>query len=163
MKSFMLSQIEFSACHACQVLTVFSQEASLRYTERRGMMGSLQSRTFAWLIFHSRVPNQRWILTGKWETNTKHCENESRSLILTLAPLRPSSTRFVLLVSGLGLGSSQADSMLGLQLLIDMVTGQLGDQGEQSGAATISRVLLAGNLLSHNTQDKDASTKVLLI
>lgn len=50
--------------------------------------------------------------------------------------------------------------MLGLQLLIDMVTGQLGDQGEQSGAATISRVLLAGNLLSQNTQDKDASTKV---
>lgn len=50
--------------------------------------------------------------------------------------------------------------MLGLQLLVDMVTGQLGDQGEQSGAATISRVLLAGNLLSQNSQDKDASTKV---
>ena len=70
------------------------------------------------------------------------------------------SSRFVLLASGLGLGSSHADSMLGLQLLIDMVTGQLGDQGEQSGAATISRVLLAGNLLSQSTQDKDASTKV---
>ncbi|XP_075960554.1 DNA polymerase delta subunit 2 [Anarhichas minor] len=70
-----------------------------------------------------------------------------------------SSDRFVLLVSGLGLGSSHADSMLGLQLLVDMVTGQLGDQGEQSGAATISRVLLAGNLLSESTQDKDASTK----
>lgn len=66
----------------------------------------------------------------------------------------------MLLASGLGLGSSHADSMLGLQLLIDMVTGQLGDQGEQSGAASISRVLLAGNLLSLNTQDKDASTKV---
>ncbi|XP_074494644.1 DNA polymerase delta subunit 2 [Sebastes fasciatus] len=70
-----------------------------------------------------------------------------------------SSDRFVLMVSGLGLGSSHADSMLGLQLLVDMVTGQLGDQGEQSGAASISRVLLAGNLLSQNTQDKDASTK----
>ncbi|XP_034548518.1 DNA polymerase delta subunit 2 [Notolabrus celidotus] len=70
-----------------------------------------------------------------------------------------SSDRFVLLASGLGLGSSRADSMLGLQLLVDMVTGQLGDQGEQSGAATISRVLLAGNLLSQSTQDKDASTK----
>ncbi|XP_077417452.1 DNA polymerase delta subunit 2 [Vanacampus margaritifer] len=67
--------------------------------------------------------------------------------------------RFVLLVSGLGLGSSHADSMLGLQLLVDMVTGQLGDQGEQSGAAAISRVLMAGNLLSQSTQDKDASTK----
>lgn len=70
-----------------------------------------------------------------------------------------SSDRFVLLASGLGLGSSHADSMLGLQLLIDMVTGQLGDQGEQKGAANISRVLLAGNLLSQSTQDKDASTK----
>ncbi|XP_067087212.1 DNA polymerase delta subunit 2 [Osmerus mordax] len=69
------------------------------------------------------------------------------------------SDRFVLLASGLGLGGSNADSMLALQLLVDMVTGQLGDQGEQSGAATISRVLLAGNLLSQSTQDKDASTR----
>ncbi|XP_038558392.1 DNA polymerase delta subunit 2 [Micropterus salmoides] len=80
---------------------------------------------------------------------------------LPLQTTRPvlSSDRFVLLTSGLGLGSSHADSMLGLQLLVDMVTGQLGDQREQSGAATISRVLLAGNLLSQSTQDKDASTK----
>uniref|UniRef100_A0AAZ3RA30 DNA polymerase delta subunit 2 n=1 Tax=Oncorhynchus tshawytscha TaxID=74940 RepID=A0AAZ3RA30_ONCTS len=70
-----------------------------------------------------------------------------------------SSDRFVLLLSGLGLGGSHADSMLALQLLVDMVTGHLGDQGEQSGASTISRVLLAGNLLSQSTQDKDASTK----
>lgn len=68
--------------------------------------------------------------------------------------------RFVLLASGLGLGGTGADSMLGLQLLVDMVTGHLGDEGEQNGAASISRVLLAGNLLSHSTQDKDASTKV---
>ncbi|XP_071377234.1 DNA polymerase delta subunit 2 [Centroberyx affinis] len=80
---------------------------------------------------------------------------------LPLQTARPalSSDKFVLLASGLGLGSSHADSMLGLQLLVDMVTGQLGDQGEQSGAATISRVLLAGNLLSQSTQDKEASTK----
>nr|XP_020446045.1 DNA polymerase delta subunit 2 [Monopterus albus] len=80
---------------------------------------------------------------------------------LPLQTARPtlSSDRFVLLASGLGLGSSHADSMLSLQLLVDMVTGQLGDQGEQSRSATISRVLLAGNLLSQCTQDKDASTK----
>ncbi|XP_061762792.1 DNA polymerase delta subunit 2 [Nerophis ophidion] len=80
---------------------------------------------------------------------------------LPMQTARPtlSADRFVLLVSGLGLGSSHADSMLGLQLLVDMVTGQLGEQGEQSGAATISRVLMAGNLLSESTQDKDASTK----
>ncbi|CAF90299.1 unnamed protein product, partial [Tetraodon nigroviridis] len=70
-----------------------------------------------------------------------------------------SCDRFVLLASGLGLGSSHADSMLGLQLLIDLVTGQLGEQGEQNGAATISRIILAGNLLSQNTQEKDATIK----
>ncbi|KAI1900906.1 hypothetical protein AGOR_G00054660 [Albula goreensis] len=70
-----------------------------------------------------------------------------------------SSERFVLLASGLGLGGSKADSLLGLQLLVDMVTGQLGDLGEQNGAAQISRVLLAGNLLSHSTQDKDSMHK----
>ncbi|XP_007247162.2 DNA polymerase delta subunit 2 [Astyanax mexicanus] len=76
------------------------------------------------------------------------------------APREPlNSDRFVLLASGLGLGGSGADSMLGLQLLIDMVTGHLGDLGEQSGAASISHVLLAGNLLSQSTQDKDSTTK----
>ncbi|KAM6965723.1 DNA polymerase delta subunit 2 [Aplochiton taeniatus] len=80
---------------------------------------------------------------------------------LPLQTPRPSLTadRFVLLASGLGLGGSHGDSMLALQLLVDMVTGQLGDQGEQSGAATISRVVLAGNLLSQSTQDKEASTR----
>lgn len=70
--------------------------------------------------------------------------------------------RFVLLASGLGLGlgGSGADSLLSLQLLVDMVSGQLGDQGEQSGAARICRVLLAGNLLSHSTQDRDSVNKV---
>ncbi len=66
----------------------------------------------------------------------------------------------MLLASGLGLNGSRADSMMGLQLLVDMVTGQLGDEGEQSGAASISRVILAGNLLSQSTQDKDSTTKV---
>ncbi|GAA6072311.1 DNA polymerase delta subunit 2, partial [Tachysurus ichikawai] len=75
-------------------------------------------------------------------------------------PREPLNTdRFVLLASGLGLGSSKAESMLGLQLLVDMVSGHLGDEGEQSAAASISRVLLAGNLLSRSTQDKDSSTK----
>lgn len=67
--------------------------------------------------------------------------------------------RYVLLASGLGLGSTNADSMLGLQLLIDMVGGQLGEQREQSATANIARVLLAGGLLSQSAQDKDASTK----
>lgn len=65
------------------------------------------------------------------------------------------SCRFVLLVSGLGLGGGGGESLLGTQLLVDVVTGQLGDEGEQCSAAHVSRVILAGNLLSHSTQSRD--------
>lgn len=68
--------------------------------------------------------------------------------------------RFVLLVSGLGLGGGGGESLLGTQLLVDVVTGQLGDEGEQCSAAHVSRVILAGNLLSHNTQSRDSINKV---
>ncbi|XP_067401912.1 DNA polymerase delta subunit 2 [Emydura macquarii macquarii] len=71
----------------------------------------------------------------------------------------PSTDRFVLLVSGLGLGGGSGESSLGMQLLVDVVTGQLGAEGEQSSAAQISRVILAGNLLSQNTQNKDTIHK----
>ncbi|XP_028270581.1 DNA polymerase delta subunit 2 [Parambassis ranga] len=98
---------------------------------------------------------------GAERTDGKFTVEDYCTADLPLQPTRPelSSDRFVLLASGLGLDSSQGDSMLGLQLLVDMVTGQLGDLGEQSGAATISRVILAGNLLSQSTQDKEASIK----
>lgn len=73
---------------------------------------------------------------------------------------RASPPRFVLLVSGLGLGSGSGESLLSMQLLVDVVTGQLGAEGEQSCAAQISRVILAGNLLSQNTQSRDTINKV---
>ncbi|MEE6515680.1 hypothetical protein FKM82_024628 [Ascaphus truei] len=70
-----------------------------------------------------------------------------------------SEDRYVLLASGLGLGGGSGDSLLGLQLLLDTVTGQAGAEGEQSCAARISRVILAGNLLSESTQAKDSLNK----
>ncbi|XP_054854421.1 DNA polymerase delta subunit 2 [Eublepharis macularius] len=76
-----------------------------------------------------------------------------------LPMMGPSTDRFVLLVSGLGLGGKSGESLLGMQLLVDMVTGQLGAEGEQSSAALISRVILAGNLLSQNTQNKETVNK----
>lgn len=69
-------------------------------------------------------------------------------------------SRFVLLVSGLGLGSVSGEALLSTQLLVDVVTGQLGAEGEQSCAAHIIRVILAGNLLSQNTQSRDTINKV---
>ncbi|NXG40859.1 DPOD2 polymerase, partial [Psilopogon haemacephalus] len=71
----------------------------------------------------------------------------------------PSTDQFVLLVSGLGLGSGSGESLLGTQLLVDVVTGQLGAEGQQSCAARIARVILAGNLLSHSTQARDTLNK----
>ncbi|XP_006275080.1 DNA polymerase delta subunit 2 [Alligator mississippiensis] len=75
-------------------------------------------------------------------------------------PMRgPSTNHFVLLVSGLGLGSGSGESLLSMQLLVDVVTGQLGAEGEQSSAAQITRVILAGNLLSQSTQNRDTINK----
>nr|XP_060643668.1 DNA polymerase delta subunit 2 [Anolis sagrei ordinatus]XP_060643669.1 DNA polymerase delta subunit 2 [Anolis sagrei ordinatus] len=76
-----------------------------------------------------------------------------------LPMMGPNTDRFVLLVSGLGLGGKSGESLLGMQLLVDMVTGQLGAEGEQSSAALISRVVLCGNLLSQNTQSRDTMNK----
>uniref|UniRef100_A0A8D0HR76 DNA polymerase delta subunit 2 n=1 Tax=Sphenodon punctatus TaxID=8508 RepID=A0A8D0HR76_SPHPU len=76
-----------------------------------------------------------------------------------LPMMGPSVDRFVLLVSGLGLGGGSGESLLSMQLLVDVVTGQLGAEGEQSSAALISRVILAGNLLSQNTQSRDTMNK----
>ncbi|KAM4676339.1 DNA polymerase delta subunit 2 [Discoglossus pictus] len=70
-----------------------------------------------------------------------------------------SEDRYVLLTSGLGLGGGSGDSLMGLQLLLDFVTGQAGAEEEQGCAAQISRVILAGNLLSENTQGKDSLSK----
>ncbi|KAI8489084.1 DNA polymerase delta subunit 2 [Branchiostoma belcheri] len=70
----------------------------------------------------------------------------------------PEEDRFVVLVSGLGIGSSQ-DNLLELQLLVDLITGQLGDLGDQKSAANIVRVIMAGNSLNESTQDKDSLTK----
>ena len=50
--------------------------------------------------------------------------------------------------------------MFPLQLFIDMVTGCLGDVGQQQGAANIVSVIVAGNSLSKDTQDKDSLNKV---
>ncbi|NXE16611.1 DPOD2 polymerase, partial [Lophotis ruficrista] len=71
----------------------------------------------------------------------------------------PGSDRFVLLASGLGLGSGSGEALLSMQLLVDVVTGQLGAEGEQSCASRISRVILAGNSLSQNTQSRDTINK----
>ncbi|KGL81954.1 DNA polymerase delta subunit 2, partial [Tinamus guttatus] len=61
--------------------------------------------------------------------------------------------------TGRGLGGGSGGALLGTQLLVDVVTGQLGAEGAQRCAAQICRVVLAGNLLSRNTQNRDSINK----
>lgn len=54
---------------------------------------------------------------------------------------------YVALISGLCLGQSAGDATLPLQLFVDYITGMLGGTAEQSHAAKVVRVVIAGNLI----------------
>ncbi|ESO89002.1 hypothetical protein LOTGIDRAFT_106607 [Lottia gigantea] len=66
--------------------------------------------------------------------------------------------RYIVLVSGLEMGGKQ-EKLFQSQLLVDLITGQLGDEGQQESTASIVRVILAGNSLSKSTQDKESLNK----
>ncbi|KAI6673833.1 hypothetical protein NL676_001739 [Syzygium grande] len=59
-------------------------------------------------------------------------------------PLKSREDKYVVLVSGLSIGSSTCNP-LQFQLLVDHITGHLGDEQEQGIAAAIVHVVIAGN------------------
>jgi len=67
--------------------------------------------------------------------------------------------RYVAFLSGLDIGDHNED-LMALQLMVDLLTGQLGDEGQQKATANIVRVVIAGNSLSQETQGKDQLSKV---
>ncbi|KAL8585414.1 hypothetical protein ACOMHN_046657 [Nucella lapillus] len=69
-----------------------------------------------------------------------------------------SQDRYVLLVSGLELGGPE-ERPFSLQLLVDLLTGQVGDGDQQRATSQIARVIVAGNSLSRSTQDRDSLSK----
>ncbi|CAH1795392.1 unnamed protein product [Owenia fusiformis] len=69
-----------------------------------------------------------------------------------------SQDKYIAIVSGLDIGSKN-ENPLNQQLLVDLLTGQLGDECQQEAASNILRVVVAGNSLSSETQDKDSLTK----
>ncbi|KAL3533941.1 hypothetical protein ACH5RR_007462 [Cinchona calisaya] len=79
-------------------------------------------------------------------------------------PIESGEDKYVILVSGLGVGSSSSNP-LQFQLLVDHITGHLGDAKEQSIAAKIVQVIIAGNsveipcglLNGQNLSSKDQS------
>ncbi|XP_039160270.1 DNA polymerase delta small subunit isoform X2 [Eucalyptus grandis] len=80
-------------------------------------------------------------------------------------PLKSREDKYVVLVSGLNIGSSTCNP-LQFQLLVDHITGHLGDEQEQGIAAEIVHVVIAGNsveiprgiLNRQNLASKDLST-----
>ncbi|CAL1266232.1 unnamed protein product [Larinioides sclopetarius] len=62
-----------------------------------------------------------------------------------------SMDKYVLLISGFGLG--KADSMFPLQLLIDMITGQVGDSQSHYKFSQLVRVIIAGNSIGKEDPD----------
>ncbi|KAF5750661.1 DNA polymerase delta small subunit isoform X2 [Tripterygium wilfordii] len=61
-------------------------------------------------------------------------------------PLKSKEDKFVVLFSGLSVGSSRSNP-LEFQLLVDHITGHLGDEKEQGTAAQIVHVVIAGSSL----------------
>ncbi|XP_057507578.1 DNA polymerase delta small subunit isoform X2 [Actinidia eriantha] len=59
-------------------------------------------------------------------------------------PLKSGDDKYVVFVSGLNVGSSVSNP-LQFQLLVDHITGHLGDEKDQSIAAQIVQVVIAGN------------------
>ena len=69
--------------------------------------------------------------------------------------------RYLVIVSGLEIGG-KSEKSFPLQLFVDMVTGHVGDIDQQESSSSIVRVIVAGNSLSQDTQDKESLQKVYL-
>lgn len=63
--------------------------------------------------------------------------------------------KYIAFISGIEAGGSK-EKTFPLQLFVDLVTGQVGDAGQQEDSANIVRVIVAGNSLSQDTQDKES-------
>lgn len=70
--------------------------------------------------------------------------------------------RYALLVSGLDMGGC-VDGLLRVELLVDYITGQLGQQQEQQAVAKVARVVIAGNSLSNGKNEKNSADKLKMM
>ncbi|CAG5116318.1 unnamed protein product [Candidula unifasciata] len=66
--------------------------------------------------------------------------------------------KYVMFVSGFELGG-QADRLFQMQMLADLVCGQLGDPDQLEASASICHVIIGGNSLNEATQDRDTLSK----
>ncbi|XP_029649963.1 DNA polymerase delta subunit 2 [Octopus sinensis] len=66
--------------------------------------------------------------------------------------------RYVAILSGLEIGSKE-EKQFEMQMALDLITGKLGSIYQQEDSSQIVRVIVAGNSLSKDTQDKDSISK----
>ena len=68
--------------------------------------------------------------------------------------------RYVLLISGIGLGDPNV--LFPLQLLTDFFTGQCGDDKDQEKFSHVVRVIIAGNSIGQTSKDFFSKVNILL-
>ncbi|CAL1543262.1 unnamed protein product [Lymnaea stagnalis] len=66
--------------------------------------------------------------------------------------------KFILFVSSFEFGGQEERSFQ-MQMLADLVSGQLGDPDQLKASSAICHVIIAGNCLSRSTQDRDSLSK----
>jgi DNA polymerase delta subunit 2 len=101
--------------------------------------------------------------SGKFDVEKyTYCGIPPQTSISVDSCLEQGEDRYVLLVSGLGIGSTSRDP-LALQLLVDTVIGHLGGPQDRDLCSKIGRVIVAGNVLCEETkiQRKDRNSKFL--
>lgn len=93
------------------------------------------------------------VLGEERENGKFHVEDTCYMALKQPSPLPElEDDRYIFFVSGLGLGQ-EGKNLMGLQLLVDLITGQLGSEEEQKKFSKVIRVILAGDGLSRDTQD----------
>lgn len=90
---------------------------------------------------------------GKFQVED-YCFPTPSSPLRSLTP--PTEDRYIVLVSGLNLAGS-ADVLFPFELLVDWVSGWLGDVGEQKNQALVSRILFAGNCIRSQSANRGAA------
>ncbi|XP_039294373.1 DNA polymerase delta subunit 2 isoform X2 [Nilaparvata lugens] len=75
-------------------------------------------------------------------------------------PIKLESDRFLVLVSGLDLKSNNAESALALELLVDWLSGWIGEPNDQQHASRVARLIIAGNAVSASPEKKEKTTVV---
>ena len=67
------------------------------------------------------------------------------------------SDEFIVLMSGLGLGTD--NDPMPLELALSWLVGEAGEMSDQEKNSKIERIVIAGNSLSESTRDRDAMSK----